>query len=80
MINLKDKFTYQQKIKVLNKVIEAGYNTEKKVLQLDTENILKIPNITILEISIIIELQKHVKANKLITYLGNGFDEGENIT
>lgn len=72
---MNNKYTFQQKIKVLGKVIEAGHNTEKKLAQLSIEDILKIPNITILEINIITEIQKSVKSKSLITYLGNGDDE-----
>ena len=48
---------------------------EKKLQQLNTEGILKIPGITIPEISIIMELQKQTKANKLFAYLSGGSDE-----
>ena len=40
---MKEKFTFQQKTKLLTKLFEAGCNTEKKLQQLDMENILKIP-------------------------------------
>lgn len=72
---MKDKFTFQQKVKVLTKLFEAGYNTEKKLQQLDTEGILGIPNITIPDMTVILELQKQTKANKLFSYLGGGSDE-----
>lgn len=39
------------------------------------ESILKIPGITIPDMSLIIELQKQTKANKLFSYLGGGTDE-----
>ena len=39
------------------------------------ESILKIPGITIPDMSLIIELQKQTKANKLFSYLGGGADE-----
>ena len=47
----------------------------KKLQQLDMESILKIPGITIPDMSLIIELQKQTKANKLFSYLGGGTDE-----
>lgn len=37
--------------------------------------ILKIPGITIPDMSLIIEIQKQTKANKLFSYLGGGTDE-----
>lgn len=72
---MKDKFTFQQKVKVLTKLFDSGYNTEKKLQQLDMENILKIPNITIPDMTVIMELQKQTKANKLFSFLGDGSDE-----
>ena len=67
---MKEKFTFQQKTKLLTKLFDAGCNTEKKLQQLDMESILKIPGI-----SLIIELQKQTKVNKLFSYLGGGADE-----
>ena len=72
---MKDKSSFQQKIKVLTKLVDSGYDTEKKLQQLNTEGILKISGITIPEISIILELQKQTKANKLFSYLSGGSDE-----
>ena len=72
---MKDKSAFQQKIKVLTKLVDSGYDTEKKLQQLNTEGILKIPGITIPEISIILELQKQTKSNQLFSYLSGGADE-----
>ena len=40
---MKEKFTFQQKTKLLTKLFDAGCNTEKKLQQLDMESILKFP-------------------------------------
>lgn len=72
---MKDKSAFQQKIKVLTKLVDSGYDTEKKLQQLNTEGILKIPGITITEISVILELHKQTKSNKLFSYLSGGSDE-----
>lgn len=72
---MKDKFTYQQKTKLLSKLFDAGCNTEKQLQQLDMESILKIPGITIPDMSLFIELQKQTKANKLFSFLGGVGDE-----
>lgn len=72
---MKDKSVFQQKMKVLAKLIDSGCNTEKKLQQLNTEGILKITGITIPEITVILELQKQTKANKLFSYLSGGSDE-----
>lgn len=47
------EFTMQQKIKVITKLTESGYDTEKKLQKLEMENILQIKGITIPEMSII---------------------------
>ena len=39
------------------------------------EAILKIPNITIPDMGVIMELQKNTKSGKLFSYLGGGSDE-----
>ena len=72
---MKDSFTLQQKVKVLNKLFDAKCRTEKELQALDMESILKIPNITIQDMTVIMELQKTTKANKLFSYLGGGNDE-----
>ncbi len=72
---MKDSFTLQQKVKVLNKLIDAKCRTEKGLQALDMESILKIPNITIQDMTVIMELQKATKSNKLFSYLGGGNDE-----
>ena len=74
-IFVKDKATFQNKVKVLNKLFDSGCDTEKKLQQLDMEAILKIPNITIPDMGVIMELQKNTKSGKLFSYLGGGSDE-----
>lgn len=63
------------KIKVLGKLFEANCKTEKELQSLDMEKILKIPGISIPDMSVIMELQKQVKSGKLYSYLGGGNDE-----
>lgn len=72
---MKDKITLQQKVKVLSKLFENGCKTEKELQSLNMESILKIPNITIQDMTVIMELQKQVKSNRLFSYLGGGDNE-----
>ena len=72
---MKDKNNFQQKVRVLTKLFDSGCDTEKKLQQLDTGAILKIPNITIPDMTVIMELQKQTKAGKLFSYLGGVSDE-----
>lgn len=76
---MKEKFTFQQKTKLLTKLFDAGCNTEKKLQQLDMESILKIPGITIPDMSLIIELQKQTKVNKLLMNEGKSTDAVDDL-
>ena len=62
----------QKAIKVLNKVFEAGFTDEKAISAMTMDDILAIQGITIADIGIINELQKSIKANKVISFLGGG--------
>ena len=45
--------TFQHKMKVLTKLYEGGCKTEKELQALELAEMLKIPNITVQELSII---------------------------
>ncbi|MDD3222212.1 MAG: hypothetical protein PHG07_07480 [Lachnospiraceae bacterium] len=62
----------QKAIKVLNKVLEAGFTTEKDIAAMTMDDMLNISGITLADIAIINYLQKSIKANKVISYLGGG--------
>ena len=64
----------QKTTKVLNKVFDAGFTTEKEILAMTMDDILKIPNLSIAEIAIINALSKSVKANSVISFL-SGYAE-----
>lgn len=74
----KTVITTQQKFKVLNKLFEAGFKTEKNLQSINFQNDFSIPNLTVQEISIISELQINTKGNKLYSYLGGNNDEQNN--
>ena len=59
----------QKAVKCLSKLICAGFDTERAVLTMTMDEILSIPGITVAEISLINEMQKSVKANKVISFL-----------
>ena len=54
----------QKAVRVLNKVFEAGFTEEK--------DILSMQGITVADITLINELQKSIKGNKVISFLGGG--------
>lgn len=50
--------------------MEEGYATEKEILAMGIDEMLLLPGISVAEIGMINELQKAIKANKIISYLG----------
>ena len=62
----------QKAVKVLNKIFEAGFTDEKSIAAMTMDDILSMQGITVAEIGIINDLQKSIKANKVITFLGGG--------
>lgn len=62
----------QKTVKVLNKIFEADFTTEKDISAMPMDDILSMQGITVTEISMINDLQKAIKANKVITFLGGG--------
>lgn len=59
-------------IKVLNKALDAGFTDEKAIAAMTIDDILNMQGVTVADIGIINELQKSIKANKVISFLGGG--------
>lgn len=59
-------------VKTMTKLLEAGFDTEKAIISMTIDEILSLPNISVAEIGMVNEIQKAVKANKVITFLGGG--------
>lgn len=59
-------------VRSISKLMEAGFDNEKAVLALTMDDILALPGITVGEIGMINEIQKAVRAGKVITFLGGG--------
>ena len=62
----------QKAVKVLNKILDAGFTEEKAIAAMTMDDILSMQGITVAEIGIINDLQKSIKANKVITFLSGG--------
>lgn len=60
----------QKAVKVLNKILDAGFTDEKAIAAMTMDDILAIQGVTIADIGIINELQKSIKANKVISFFG----------
>ena len=62
----------QKAVKVINKIFEARITEEKDIFAMTLDEMLEIQGITVAEIGMINDLQKAIKANKVITFLGGG--------
>ena len=65
----------QKAVKVLNKVLEAGFTDEKAISAMTMDDILSMQGITVADIALINDLQKSIKANRGISFLGGAADE-----
>ena len=62
----------QKAVKDINEKFDAGITEEKDISAMTLDEILEIQGITVAEIGMINDLQKAIKANKVITFLGGG--------
>ena len=62
----------QKMVRILNKVLEAGFSDEKAIAAMTIDDILSIPGITVGEIGSINSLQKSVRSNQVISFLAGG--------
>ena len=60
----------QKAVKVLNKILDAGFTEEKAIAAMTMDDILSMQSITVADIALINDLQKSIKANKVISFLG----------
>ena len=69
--------------KTLDKLFGAGFNTEKKILAMQLEDLEKINNLTSSEMMIIIEFKRSIKNKQIIAVLSGykekGNDKNEKI-
>ncbi len=65
----------QKAVKVLNKILDAGFTDEKTIAAMTMDDILAMQGITVADISLINDLQKSIKANKVISFLGGDANE-----
>ena len=59
-------------VKTMTKMMEAGFDSEKAIAAMTIDDMLSLPNISVAEIGMVSEIQKAVKANKVVTFLGGG--------
>ena len=54
-------YSYNQITKALDKLFRAGFVEEKNILNMKLEDLLKMPDLTTIEIGIIIDFKKAIK-------------------
>lgn len=64
-------------LKVLNKLFDNGYCTEKEIQGMNIKEMLCIHGITVTELNEITDLQEAIKTGKVISYLGRDSRMGE---
>ena len=62
--------------KTLDKLFGAGFNTEKKILAMQLEDLEKINNLTSSEMMIIIEFKRSIKNKQIIPFLSGYKEKG----
>lgn len=55
--------------------MDAGFTDEKAIAAMTMDDILAMQGITVADISLINDLQKSIKANKVISFLGGDANE-----
>ncbi len=74
---METKYNLSQITKTLEKLFEAGFNTDKKILALKLEDLTKIQNLQNNETMIIIEFKNAVKNKKVIEFLSGYKEKGK---
>ena len=64
-------------MRVMTKLFEKGYDTEKKVMNISLEDMKTIECYSAQEVATIIALKEAVKANKVISYLSGHTEKDE---
>ena len=64
-------------LNILNRVIDSGADTEKKITALDIHEMLEIPNIKTPELKIILDLQDAIKKRETIAFLSDAKAESD---
>ena len=71
------KYNLNQIIKAIDKLFKAGFTNEKTISNMKIEDLLKLDNLTNVEISIIIEFKKAIKNKNLFAFLSSSYEEEE---
>ena len=72
-----NKYNLGQITKTLEKLFNAGFNTDKKILAMKLEDLEKLNNLTSSEMMIIIDFKRAIRNRQIISFL-SGYKEKEN--
>ena len=73
---MENKYNLGQITKTLEKLFEAGFNTDKKILAMKLEDLEKINNLTSSEMMIIIDFKRAIKNRQIISFLSGYKEKG----
>lgn len=74
---MNNKINLSSITKLLEKLFKAGFITEKEILSIDLEDLVKIQDIQSIEIVILVELKKAIKSKKMIAFLSSNYKKEE---
>lgn len=69
--------TIRERFKVFEKLVNSGYNTDNKIINLKVEELLAQPNFNRNELVIAVGIKNALASRKLVTFLC-GIDEKDN--
>lgn len=73
---METKYSLNQITKTLEKLFEAGFNTDKKIIAMKMEDLAKLPNLAPNEPLIIIEFKNAIKNRDIIAFLSGYKEKG----
>ena len=68
---MKNEKIYKERLRVLDKLIREGYNTDKKIIDLKVENLIQQTSFNRTELTIAIGVKNALANKKIITFLCN---------
>ncbi|MBR3199538.1 MAG: hypothetical protein IKG27_05960 [Bacilli bacterium] len=60
---------YMNKVRLLKKIIDAGYNTREKIIKMNMSDVNRLKGLTIQDFHLINELIPMIKSRKLLEFL-----------
>ena len=66
---MKNEKIYRERLRVLDKLIREGYNTDKKIIDLKVENLIQQTTFNRTELTIAIGIKNAIANKKIVTFL-----------